>query len=171
MGLHERLRGLIAYDAMAYNGPERDAQATRNVQAFATAGDPIGSQIMAAWQDLAQGRGLGMDALQRLLPAYFKDFRRIDASLAAWKKTAGMTVDPNRKESRWDIRDRLGEIAVPTLVIVGAADFISPENSARDLAEGIPGAEFVILKDSGHFGHVEEPETFRDAVLRFIAAH
>ncbi|HET6985326.1 MAG TPA: alpha/beta fold hydrolase, partial [Kribbella sp.] len=84
---------------------------------------------------------------------------------------AGMTVDPNRKESRWDIRDRLGEIAVPTLVIVGSADFISPENSARELADGIPGADFVVLKESGHFGHVEEPDTFRDAVLRFTAAH
>ncbi|MFG1620620.1 alpha/beta fold hydrolase [Kribbella sp. NPDC049227] len=43
--------------------------------------------------------------------------------------------------------------------------------ASRELSDGIPGAELVVLRESGHFGHVEEPAVFRDAVLRFVAAH
>jgi proline iminopeptidase len=127
--------------------------------------------VLAAWQANPVGREEELDALRRLLPVYFKDFEGIAPRLGDWKQTVDMTVDPNRSDARWDIRGRLGEIAVPTLVIVGVADFICPENSARELADGIPGAELVVLTESGHFGHVEEPEVFRDAVLRFVSAH
>ncbi|MGY4768142.1 alpha/beta fold hydrolase [Kribbella sp. CWNU-51] len=169
----ERLAGVIVYDSMAFNGPELGAQAFRNLEAYVAArpeGDPIGAQVLAAWQAEPVGREEELDALRRLLPVYFKDYEAIDPRLGDWKQTVDLTVDPNRQDTRWDIRGRLGEIAVPTLVIVGVADFICPENSARELADGIPGAELVILKESGHFGHLEEPGRFRDAVLRFVSA-
>lgn len=110
------LRGLIVYDAMAYNGPERATQATHNIEALVGTVDPLGVQIVTTWRNITQGRARGTEALQRLLPAYFKDFRRADAGIAEWTRTAGLTVDPNRKESHWDIRERLRELAVPTLV-------------------------------------------------------
>jgi proline iminopeptidase len=60
---------------------------------------------------------------------------------------------------------------VPVLVIVGAYDFICGEKFARQLHDGIAGSELVVLADSGHFGHLEEPERFFGSVLRFAAAH
>jgi proline iminopeptidase len=170
----DTLRGVIVYDAMAFNGPELGEQAFRNLKAYVDArpaGDPLAAQVLAAWQEQPVGHDAQLDALRRMMPVYFKDFEAIDPRLGEWKQTVDLTVDPNRKDSRWDIRGRLGEIAVPTLVIVGTADFICPENSARELADGIPGAELVVLKESGHFGHVEEPDVFRDAVVRFTTQH
>jgi pimeloyl-ACP methyl ester carboxylesterase len=39
-----------------------------------------------------------------------------------------------------------------------------------ELHEGIPGSELVVLEDSGHFGHVEEPDAFARAVVGFVAS-
>jgi proline iminopeptidase len=63
-----------------------------------------------------------------------------------------------------DDRDRLGSIATPTLVIVGRHDFICGPRWAGELHEGIPGSELVVLEDSGHFGHLEQPAEFARAV-------
>ncbi|MEU4191419.1 alpha/beta hydrolase [Kribbella sp. NPDC026611] len=168
------LRGVIVYDSMAFNGPELGEQAFKNIEAYVAArpaGDPLAAQVLAAWKSEPSGREEELEMLQRLLPVYFKDFEAVAPRLQEWMKTVDITVDPNRQPALWDIRPRLGEIGVPTLVIVGTADFICPENSARELADGIPGASLVVLPESGHFGHVEEPEAFRDAVLRFVAEH
>jgi pimeloyl-ACP methyl ester carboxylesterase len=40
---------------------------------------------------------------------------------------------------------------------------------AEELHRVIPGSELLILENSGHFGHIEEPEAFSPAVTRFVA--
>jgi proline iminopeptidase len=170
----ERVAGLIVYDSMAYNGQELGEQAFRNIEAYVAArpaGDPLAEQVLAAWKETTNDHDQELDMLQRLLPVYFKDFEAIEPRLVDWLPTLDLTYDANRQDSAWDIRGRLGEFVVPTLVIVGVADFICPVNSARELADGIPGAELVILNQSGHFGHIEEADAFNDAVLKFTAAH
>ncbi|MFK4087001.1 alpha/beta fold hydrolase [Kribbella sp. NPDC020789] len=167
-----RLRGVIVYDSMAYNGPELGAQAFANIEKYVAArpeGDQLAAQVLDAWNATPDGHDEQLEVLGRLLPVYFKDFEAIDPSITEWKKLVDITVDPDRQGGLWDIRPRLGEIAVPVLVLVGIADFICPVNSARELADGIPGAQLVVLEHSGHFGHVEEPELFRDTVLNFVA--
>jgi proline iminopeptidase len=71
---------------------------------------------------------------------------------------------------RHDLRQRLGEIAVPTLVIVGASDWVCAPDASRTIAAGIPGAELVILPEAGHFTLGEQPAAFADAVRRFVGA-
>ncbi|WP_165949136.1 alpha/beta fold hydrolase [Kribbella turkmenica] len=167
----ERLAGIIVYDGMAFNGPELGEQASRNIDAYVgrrPPGDPLAAQVLQAWQDDPADREEQLDALRRLLPVYFKDYEAIEGRLTDWGATIDLTIDPNRKDSRWDIRGRLGEIAVPALVLVGVADFICPENSARELADGIPGSELIVLAESGHFGHLEQPDVFRDCVVEFV---
>lgn len=69
----------------------------------------------------------------------------------------------------YDVRDRLGEITAPTLVVGGRHDWAyPPEYGAIPLAEGIPGAELVLLEQSGHFPFVEEPDAFRAAVSGWL---
>ncbi len=48
------------------------------------------------------------------------------------------------------IRDRLGDIDVPTLVIHGEEDPIFPPGHAEALQREIPGAELLLLKQTGH---------------------
>jgi pimeloyl-ACP methyl ester carboxylesterase len=69
----------------------------------------------------------------------------------------------------YDLRPRLGEIAWPTLVVVGDRDWRTPSSAARMLAAGIPGATLAELPGVGHFPHAEAPAAFAGAVTRFVA--
>ena len=70
--------------------------------------------------------------------------------------------------SQYDLRPRLGEIGVPTLVVCGAYDWVCPPAASRLLARSIPRAELLMLEDAGHFSFAEEPESFLDAVAGFL---
>jgi proline-specific peptidase len=68
----------------------------------------------------------------------------------------------------WDVRHRLAEIAVPTLVTSGRFDECTPK-LAEEAARGIPGAEQVLFEESSHMAFVEEPEHFRAVLSDFHA--
>lgn len=68
----------------------------------------------------------------------------------------------------WDVRDRLGEIRVPTLVTSGRYDECSPA-LAEEARRGIPGAERVLFDESSHMAFAEEPERFRAVLTEFLA--
>jgi proline iminopeptidase len=69
---------------------------------------------------------------------------------------------------RYDLRDRLGEITAPALVVAGGWDWVCPPAAARTIAAGIPVAELVILDGAGHFSFSEEPDLFHRAVREFL---
>lgn len=56
----------------------------------------------------------------------------------------------------FDVRDRLGEIAVPTTIIHGEDDAPVPVARAAELRDGIPGATLRVLAE-GHFVNVQAP--------------
>jgi proline-specific peptidase len=68
----------------------------------------------------------------------------------------------------WDVRDRLAEIDVPTLVTSGRYDECTPA-LAEEAQRGIPGAERVLFEASSHMAFVEEPERFRAVLTDFLA--
>jgi len=67
-----------------------------------------------------------------------------------------------------DQRDRAARIAVPTLVLVGDEDRITPPELSHELADAIPGAELEIIADAGHLSNIEQPALFDAAVESFI---
>lgn len=68
----------------------------------------------------------------------------------------------------FDFWSEVASIEAPTLIVHGAAD-PSPLEVPTALREAIPGAELVVLEDSGHFPFLEEPQAFREAVGSFLA--
>lgn len=64
-----------------------------------------------------------------------------------------------------DVRDRLGEITAPTLVVVGADDHETPLAYSQALADGIPGARLAVVAGAGHLSNLERP----DEVNRLLA--
>ena len=69
----------------------------------------------------------------------------------------------------YDFRDRLGEVACPTLLVWGRQDMIIPVRDADEFERLIPNVEKVILEDTGHVGMIERPETFNGLLADFIA--
>ena len=74
-------------------------------------------------------------------------------------------------EAVWlaDQRDHAAAIAVPTLVLVGAEDQITPPLLSQELADLVPGAQLHTLAGAGHLANIERPADFNRLVGEFIA--
>lgn len=71
------------------------------------------------------------------------------------------------RPSIYSLRDRMEALRVPTTVIVGDRDHWCTKIS-RFMAATIPGAELVVIRDSGHMTNLEQPEQFNGAVERLL---
>ncbi|MEM3086228.1 MAG: alpha/beta hydrolase [Halobacteria archaeon] len=69
---------------------------------------------------------------------------------------------------RFDALDRLGQIKVPTLVLVGAGDKLTPPKVNEEIHRRIPGSEFVVLPESGHWVPLERPREFTGAIRKLL---
>ena len=69
-----------------------------------------------------------------------------------------------------DQHDRAAAIDVPTLVICGAEDKVTPPALSEELAALIPNAQLRLVAGAGHLLNLEKPEEFNAAVERFIGA-
>jgi 3-oxoadipate enol-lactonase len=65
-----------------------------------------------------------------------------------------------------DTRDRLHEVAVPVLVMVGEEDTETPPSYAEAIASRIDGAQLVVLPRAGHLLNLEAPDTVNDLLRR-----
>ena len=70
---------------------------------------------------------------------------------------------------RSDSRPGLAAIAVPTLVLVGDSDTLTPPALAEELVAGIPGARLAVVPQSGHLSTLEQPEAVNRALVDWIA--
>jgi 3-oxoadipate enol-lactonase len=68
-----------------------------------------------------------------------------------------------------DMRDQLPAIDLPTLVITGSQDTLTPFGDAEELAELIEGAKLVSIGGVAHGLMAEAPNAFNDQVLKFLA--
>jgi 3-oxoadipate enol-lactonase len=68
-----------------------------------------------------------------------------------------------------DLRERLGRIEAPTLVIAADKDLSTPPEHGRAIADAIPGARLVVLENARHLANVERPAEFNRAVIEHVA--
>jgi proline iminopeptidase len=68
----------------------------------------------------------------------------------------------------FNVEPRLSEIQVPTLILSGRDDWITPPEQGERIQTGIPGSELVIFEESGHFPFIEETEKYLDVVTGFV---
>ena len=73
-------------------------------------------------------------------------------------------------EAVWlaDQRERVSLIAVPTLVIVGAQDLVTPPELSNELVDLIPDARMQVIEGAGHISNGERPDEFNAIVGEFI---
>jgi 3-oxoadipate enol-lactonase len=71
-------------------------------------------------------------------------------------------------KARPDSSDGLSSISVPTLIVVGENDPITPPDAARKMHEHIGGSRLVVIPEAGHVSNLEMPDAFNGAVAEFL---
>ncbi|MCP4200610.1 MAG: alpha/beta fold hydrolase [bacterium] len=107
-------------------------------------------------------------------PAFLNDPKRQD-EVDLWRKR--MRANDRRAIVRFgraifkrdDVLPDLGAIETPTLVIVGADDRPQPSERARRIADGIPGAELMVIPNAGHLSTIDAPDAVNNALITFFA--
>ena len=69
---------------------------------------------------------------------------------------------------RRDQTDLLPSINVPTLIVVGAEDSITPPADSEAMSAKIEGSRLVVVEGAGHLSNVERPEEFDGALVEFL---
>ncbi|HTJ58744.1 MAG TPA: alpha/beta fold hydrolase [Devosiaceae bacterium] len=70
--------------------------------------------------------------------------------------------------ARVDSRPSLPAIAVPTLVLVGDSDPLTPPELSEEIAAAIPRARLVVVPQCGHCSTIEQPEAVNRALIEWI---
>ena len=70
---------------------------------------------------------------------------------------------------RPDVTKDLSKVDVPTLILCGERDAISPPDEMCEIANAIPGATFVQIDGAGHMAPLEDPQTVNEAILKFLS--
>jgi 3-oxoadipate enol-lactonase len=94
--------------------------------------------------------------------------RAIAAASRLHKQSYIKTVEAT---TQFDREHVLAEIAVPTLVIGGEFDPLTPPAMTRKIAADIDGAEYHLIYDVGHLGNLENPVEFNRLVDQFLARY
>lgn len=94
----------------------------------------------------------------------------VEAERALAATPAGVTLGDFWACDRFDAMARVTAVRVPTLVVVGRDDRLTPAKYAAFLATAIPGARLVEVDAAGHFPQLEQPAAVHAAFLAFLAS-
>jgi pimeloyl-ACP methyl ester carboxylesterase len=165
-----RVDGLVLIGTTA--GPMFDAVRVR-VGGLRTREWRVGAgPLVALWHKPAVTRGF-----KRLMSRKTQtvDFRRLRhrgdlaVGLAGWRNTDWRARMAYRQAmDGFDVRARLSEIAVPTIVLHGTRDRLFALENARRLADGLPQAELRVIPGAGHVLPLTHGETVVGAVRDLI---
>ncbi|RLF09970.1 MAG: alpha/beta hydrolase [Thermoprotei archaeon] len=101
--------------------------------------------------------------------AYTVDKALLEASIAEMMKVPPHVAYRNFKAcNAFDFRDRLSEVKVPTLILVGSEDKLTPVKWAEYLHKHIAGSRLVVVEGAGHASMLEKPKEFNEALRSFL---
>jgi 3-oxoadipate enol-lactonase len=153
----ERVRGLLLCDTQSKADDDaaklRRADAVRKVQ----------SGGVAAYAEAFLPGALSPHTVAQQ-PGVVDDLRRMILESSPQAIVASLLA----LATRTDTTAALARIAVPTCVLVGEHDKITPPALAQELAGKIPGARSVVLPNAGHLSNLENPEAFNAELLQHI---
>lgn len=164
--------GFVAFEVMR-RAPERVAKLAL-ISTLASADGPAQTARRQGYIDLVESGNFDQVVEERI-PILFPEEKRDDARLLgiARQMAADTGADTFLAQqraimARIDSRPRLGEIAVPTLLIWGEKDGITSRAHHDEIAEAIPGARIEVIAGAGHLPTVEAPEVVVPLLTAFI---
>jgi pimeloyl-ACP methyl ester carboxylesterase len=143
----------------------------------ATADTPEGVEGRKRMIELVGARGpvaVAEEMLPKLLgettrrsrPAVVEQVRSLATSSSAEAIAGALRVLMTRPDST----PQLGSIHVPTLIVVGDEDTVTPPSAAAEMHRAIAGSELVTIPKAGHLANLEQPDQF-DAVMAHFLDH
>ncbi|MEU7885457.1 alpha/beta hydrolase [Microbispora bryophytorum] len=172
----DRVAGAILYSTSPVTGEEFWADAMANISGFPQRlpHRPAAGEIPDAFQRAlaAQDDEAYTTSLREILPAYFADYWAHEQDLEPMRAGLNAWIGPMRGEepAPFDVRDQLPDFKVPALIISGVHDFFGGTRWARVAHESIAGSRLTVLENSGHMGHLEQPQEFARAIVEFVRA-
>ncbi len=167
--------GYIAWQFVARHSNRLKRLVLCDTRAVADSKETAEGREKQAQRVLAEGAAIVADTMEPKLfyrdenessePAYIREMRNVIEAT----KPQGIAAALRGMAVRPDFTSRLGEIQVPTLVICGQHDAISPSAEMRKIAEGIRGARYVEIAEAGHMAPLEKPEAVNAAIGEFLA--
>jgi 3-oxoadipate enol-lactonase len=154
-----RLRGLILADTKS-EGDSDEAKAGRDKMiAFAKSHTAV--EVLEQMLPKLLG-----EKTRQEKPEVEAEVRRIASS----QSPAAIMAALQALRDRPDSTPVLNTIAVPTLVLVGSDDALTPPALAEGMAAKLPKAQLVKIPGAGHLSNLEDPAAFNAAVRGFLAA-
>ena len=154
----QRLAGLVLQDTRA-GGDPAEAKATRATLAAKVLAEGAPAAVEAFLPKLVG------ETSHRERPALVASLR--DRILSASPR--GIANALHGLAARADSRETLPMIAVPTLVLVGAEDVLTPPDEATTMAAAIPRARLDVIPAAGHLANLEDPSAVNAALQAFLA--
>ncbi|TDR89684.1 3-oxoadipate enol-lactonase [Enterovirga rhinocerotis] len=128
------------------------------------------------WLDRAQmvrARGMGSVA-ENVVGRWFTPLNQTSDGALATRRRLEEEISPEGYAAcceaigAMDLRERIGAVTAPTLVISGGADPSTPPIMGEEIAARIPGAEFIVVPETAHMIAVERAETLNGLILSFL---
>src|ERR1041384_6464168 len=156
--LPSRVRALVLADTRAHGDTEEGKQ-TRAQQA-----EKALNEGMAGIADMMLPKLLTPETVTKR-PEIVKRVR--DMMLKT--KPEGAAAALRGMAERDDQTSLLSKITVPTLIVVGAEDAITPVADSEKMNAGVAGSRLVVLENAGHVSNLERTEKFNEALLDFLS--
>jgi len=152
-----RLRGLVLADTKA---DADDAEGRANRDRLIAFAEKNGARAVI---DQMLPKLLGADTTARC-PEVVEEVRTI----ASKQPVAGIVGALEGLRERPDANPGLTAVAVPTLVLVGRDDTLTPPTKSEELASRVPNARLVVIAGAGHLSNLEQPGAFNAALRSFL---
>ncbi|WP_394839034.1 alpha/beta hydrolase [Pendulispora rubella] len=175
----DHLAALVLYDTSPTNGPDFDKDVASNLQWFKD--EPWFGEATAAFQQLSKSQSDEelTATFARVIPLYIAHWPQRRNELEGRMSRMELHVErsyrrkvggPSVPSTPYDVRPRLGEIKVPTLVQVGAKDFICSAKMAEVIHRGIDGSRLVVFPETAHLAHIETPHEYARSIREFLGS-
>jgi 3-oxoadipate enol-lactonase len=133
---------------------------------------------VASWVSLFEQPDGPLKRFQATWPAMLNEaFRESAAGRATFetwcrlarRASGGSFINVALGMRAFDVRDRLGAITAPTLVLSGDRDALFPPDYSREISERIAGSRFVVIPGASHISCLDSAEQFNGLLFDFLA--
>lgn len=138
---------------------------------------PWRRELLQSWATTASERGTGAMAreaarwvigprsFRRLLPAFgWLGPMAMGRTSHAFVAQVHAILDVDET-----VADQLEQVDIPTLVMVGNQDILTPRGDSEEIADRMPNAELVVISGAAHGFMVEHASTFNRVLMEFLA--